>query len=90
MIKRKFTKSELETIQDLCVVQFGEGYLLATKVAGQKLQDLEFLTEEGESHPIKAEDMMEIFPTDPFWYSRTFRLIVASIIAIGSAYVLDR
>jgi hypothetical protein len=86
MIKRKFTKGELGFIQDLCIVQFGEGELLAIKVAGQKLHSLEFVVDGGRSYPIKAEDMMEMFPTDPFWYHKEFWGIVVAFIAAGVYY----
>jgi len=84
MRERKFTRDELDIIKILCEVQFGEGELIATKVAGQKLHNLIFEAKSGRNYPIKAEDMMEMFPTDPFWYRpELWGIVIASLIAGG-------
>jgi hypothetical protein len=83
MKERKFTREELGYIQALGVVQFGEGELIATRVPGQKLHNLEFKADEGRTYFLKAEDMMEMFPTDPFYTTPTFWMVAASLLCIG-------
>jgi hypothetical protein len=84
MKERKFTRVELGYIESLCFVQFGDGELSAVRVSKEKLQRLEYkVSETGQILSINPRDMMEMFPTDPFYTKSQFWLSLASLICIG-------
>jgi hypothetical protein len=83
MKERKFTRVELSYIQVLGLLQFGEGKLFATRVPGQKMQALEYQVDGGRTFLMEAEEMMEMFPTDPFYTKPQNWMVAASLLCIG-------